>query len=236
MEIRTLSKNETDDALSLIAEAYFRRTGNTYDLSGRKQTAGGELTYLGLFEQALEAVLVFDPSDMRVSGIAVRVPEREGQDAAALLEYLKQEAVKAGFDRISAQASSQDIKYYRAAGFETDGQTCECFLGGAFLGKKVTVTIEHHTGDLHEIFPDEQYGCCTGYVEDLVPLGIFRNAYVIADDVPADSFSGIVIAVIYRRDGTSLWAVSEGVIYSREEVIERIAFNEQYYETSLMWL
>ena len=54
---------------------------------------------------------------------------------------------------------------------------------------------------------------------------------------PLEKFRGIVIAIIYRRnDNESKWVVSDGSAFLKQDVINAVGFQEQYFDTRFVWL
>ena len=206
---------------------------------------------------------LFEPDENGVSFIRAYDPDEKGmlgfdenmhitrlsanaETAVRLISRLKEHALENGSDRISCDVTGETLDLCRKAGFTVFSSVVsangnrsvrgECLLADAILGSLVHVVIEHRAGDLHEAFADEQYGCAAGYVEESLARGVFQNAYICGEDVPADTVSGYVIGIVYRSTGTSWWIVSQDRNYEKEEIISQIAFQEQYFETRIAWL
>ena len=77
-----------------------------------------------------------------------------------------------------------------------------------------------------------------GYIEELAKYrGIFQDAYVIGVHEPCESFTGIVIGIVYRRnDSEAKWIVSKDPSVNHQEVIDTIGELEQYFDTRIIWL
>lgn len=69
------------------------------------------------------------------------------------------------------------------------------------IGETVTVTIDRPLGTCHPEHPDLYYPVNYGYIEGVIGGdGEEQDAYVLGVDVPVESFTGTVIAVIHRND------------------------------------
>ena len=114
----------------------------------------------------------------------------------------------------------------------------EYLLGKEYLGKTVTVTVDRPYGSFHPHYPDTQYPCNYGYVEDVLAAdGEYQDAYIVGVYEPVETFTGVVTAIIYRRnDSEAKWVVTRTADYDRAEVIDAVGEIEQYFETRIIWL
>ena len=150
--------------------------------------------------------------------------------------------------RITVNAPVSAKAAYEALGFETCGEAetrdgitsvpMEYLMGTEYLGRTVTVTVDRPYGSLHPHYPDTEYPCNYGYVEDVLAAdGEFQDAYIVGVYEPLERFTGVVCAIIYRRnDSESKWVVSKTASYDRQEVIDAVGEVEQYFETRFVWL
>lgn len=105
------------------------------------------------------------------------------------------------------------------------------------IGETVTVTIDRPLGTCHPEHPDLYYPVNYGYIEGVIGGdGEEQDAYVLGVDVPVESFTGTVIAVIHRNDDVEeKWVVCpEGLFFTREEIMALVSFQEQYFDSSVM--
>lgn len=60
--------------------------------------------------------------------------------------------------------------------------------------------------------------------------------YVLGVDEPLKEFTGRIIAVIHRLDDVEdKWvAVPENVTYTKEEIMEQVRFQEQYFKSEII--
>lgn len=105
------------------------------------------------------------------------------------------------------------------------------------IGCHVKGRIDRPIGSSHPRHPEMIYPINYGYVE-----GVFaedndeQDIYLFGTDSPVTEFEGLVIAV-YRRfdDVEDKWIVSaDGKDYSDEEILQAIAFQEQYFHGKLL--
>ena len=105
------------------------------------------------------------------------------------------------------------------------------------LGKHVEVKVDRPLGSAHPSHPDIVYPVNYGHIEPmLAPDGDYQDAYVLGINKAVPSFSGVVIAVIRRKDDIEgkLVVAPEGVAYSDEEILHEVSFQEQYFESVLL--
>lgn len=107
------------------------------------------------------------------------------------------------------------------------------------MKKIVTVTVDRKMGTCHPEHPDIFYEINYGYIKGIPAQdGEEQDAYIIGVDVPLDTFTGEVIAVIHRKnDVEDKWVVSPpGSHFDREEIQKLTHFQEKYFDTEIEML
>ena len=107
----------------------------------------------------------------------------------------------------------------------------------AFLGKRVSVEIDRPLGSLHPKYPDLIYEVNYGFIPDTLSYdGEQLDAYVLFLDRPVESFCGICIAVIQRKDDEAkLIVIPEGQNNpTDEEIRDIVLFQEKYFNSSIV--
>ena len=105
------------------------------------------------------------------------------------------------------------------------------------IGRIVTVTIDRPLGSCHPKHPDIYYSVNYGYIEGIIaPDGEEQDAYILGVDIPLQTFTGEVIAVIRRKDDVEdKWVVApEGMTFSKEKIEELTRFQEQYFDSEVI--
>ena len=105
------------------------------------------------------------------------------------------------------------------------------------IGRIVTVTIDRPLGSCHPKHPDIYYSVNYGYIEGIIaPDGEEQDAYILGVDIPLQTFTGEVIAVIHRKDDVEdKWVVApEGMTFSQEEIEELTRFQEHYFDSEVI--
>ena len=105
------------------------------------------------------------------------------------------------------------------------------------IGRIVTVTIDRPLGSCHPKHPDIYYSVNYGYIEGIIaPDGEEQDAYILGVDIPLQTFTGEVIAVIHRKDDVEdKWVVApEGMTFSQEEIEELTRFQERYFDSEVI--
>jgi inorganic pyrophosphatase len=109
-------------------------------------------------------------------------------------------------------------------------------MKSTIIGKTVTVTVDRPLGSLHPVHKKLCYPVNYGYVEGVMaPDGEEQDAYVVGVDEPVEVFTGKVVAVIRRRDDVEdKWVVCpEDKTFTRDEIMEQVKFQEQYFESEI---
>lgn len=253
MEIRRLDREEINDALNLVREVFLSdpdlirsQEGISSFMSFVKDQGPG-LCWLGAYDGDLCGALGYD-DEYHIALFFVRKEKQKQGIGRDLLKVLCEEAEHAGYARISVNAAEKAKPVYEHLGFtaaddvqEKDGIRyipMEIFLQRKYLGKTVTVTVDRPYGSFHPTFADIRYLCNYGYVEEILASdGEFQDAYVFGPEEALESFTGTVIAVIIRRDDTeSKWVVAKDTNYERQAVIDAVGFQEQFFDTHILWL
>ena len=251
MSIRLLNQQEKEEAVTLIKEVM---SFHSEILPTKKaedsfyaflQEMGTQYSYYGYYDPELEGILGFH--DDHIVFLFVRQDRQKEKIGTNLVRYFLKEK-KGKTIRVTVNAAESACGFYTKLGFRQNGEPdiredivsvpMEYLMQEEYLGKTVTVTVEHTCGSFHPFYADTQYECNYGYVEEiLAEKGEFQEAYIYGPEEPLDRFTGMVIAVIYRRDDpVTRWVVAKDRNYTQEEVINTIAFQEQYFDTQIDWL
>lgn len=102
------------------------------------------------------------------------------------------------------------------------------------LGKIVTVTVDRAMGTYHPEHSDMYYPINYGYISRMIaPDGEEQDAYILGVEEPVKEFTGKIIAIIHRNDDVEeKWVVAPiNKSFSKEEIIEKVHFQEQYFDS-----
>jgi len=105
------------------------------------------------------------------------------------------------------------------------------------IGDIVCVTVDRPLGSYHPVYKDMYYPINYGYIEGIIaPDGEEQDAYILGVDQPVERFTGKIIAIVHRYDDVEeKWVVCpEDVSYTKEEIMELIRFQEQYYQSEII--
>lgn len=105
------------------------------------------------------------------------------------------------------------------------------------IGNIVTVTVDRPLGSYHPVHKKLYYPVNYGYVKGiLAPDGEEQDAYILGVDVPVGVYTGKVVAIIHRKDDEEdKWVICpEDKSFTREEIMEQVKFQEQYYESEIV--
>ena len=104
------------------------------------------------------------------------------------------------------------------------------------LGKKVKVVIDRPLGTYHPKHKDIFYSVNYGYIEGIIaPDGEEQDVYVLGVNEPISEFTGVIIAIIKRRDDVEeKWVVApENMTFTKEEIMKQVEFQEKYFKTEI---
>ena len=102
------------------------------------------------------------------------------------------------------------------------------------IGETVTVTVDRPLGSCHPNYPDLYYPINYGYIEGIIaPDGEEQDAYILGVNVPVETFTGTIIAIIHRNDDMEeKWVVApEGLTFSKDEINAMVHFQEQFFDS-----
>ncbi len=109
-------------------------------------------------------------------------------------------------------------------------------LARTFLGRHVTVTVDRPLGSRHPRH-GHLYGVNYGYLPGtLAPDGEALDAYILGVTVPLTTFSGQAVAIIHRADDNDdkLVVVPKGLVLTDAQMMDAVAFQEQFFRSSVV--
>ena len=105
------------------------------------------------------------------------------------------------------------------------------------IGDIVTVTVDRPLGSYHPEYKDMYYPINYGYIEGVIaPDGEEQDAYILGIDKPVERFTGKIIAIVHRYDDVEekLVVCPADTSFNKEEIMELIKFQEQYYQSEII--
>lgn len=105
------------------------------------------------------------------------------------------------------------------------------------IGKIVKVIVDRPLGTCHPNHKDIIYSVNYGYVPDVIAAdGEEQDAYILGVETPIKEFIGKVIAIIHRIDDVEdkLVVAPEGLSFTKDEIIDKVAFQEQFFKTEII--
>ncbi len=250
MIIRRLEQDEYPDALNMAREVFFSQGNLGLSRDGAKafleyvSAHGDLLEYYGAYEGDLKGIIGFDDT-YHIALFFVRSEEQNRGIGRKLFDAMAEEAEKNGASRITVNAVESAVKVYQSLGFEAEGDpkeedgikyvSMEYLSGRDVLGKTATVIVDRPYGSFHPYYGDVQYTANFGYVDNMTD-DVFQDAYVYGPEEPVETFTGIVIAVLYRNNShQSVWIVSGSGQYDRQDVMNAVGSTEQFTDTRIIW-
>ena len=105
------------------------------------------------------------------------------------------------------------------------------------LGNIVTITVDRPLGSFHPVHKDMYYPINYGYIKGIMaPDGEEQDAYILGVERAVQEFTGRIIAIIHRHDDVEeKWvAAPEGMTFTKEEIMEAVRFQEQYFQSEVV--
>ncbi len=105
------------------------------------------------------------------------------------------------------------------------------------IGSKITAVMDRPLGTYHPKHKNIFYTVNYGYVPGVIGGdGAEQDVYLLGVEEPVESFVGVVIAVVYRHDDVETkWVMApEGVTFTKEEISEKIQFQEQFFQSEVV--
>ena len=105
------------------------------------------------------------------------------------------------------------------------------------IGQTVKIIVDRPLGSYHPKHADMYYPVNYGFVEGIIaPDGEEQDAYLLGVKEPVKEFIGKIIAIIHRCDDIEdKWVVApEDVTFSKEEIIEQVHFQEQFFNSEII--
>ncbi len=106
-----------------------------------------------------------------------------------------------------------------------------------YLEKHITVTVDRPIGSRHPNHPDMIYPVNYGYIPgDIAPDGEEQDVYILGVQKPIESFEGIVIAVIHRKNDIEdkLVTAPVGMSFTKNEITAAVEFTEKYFDSEVI--
>ncbi len=104
------------------------------------------------------------------------------------------------------------------------------------IGSTVKVIVDRPLGSHHPQHDDVVYPVNYGYIPGIMASdGEEQDAYILGVSEPVQEFEGRVIAIIHRLDDVEdKWVVApEAMTFTKEQIMEQVAFQEQYFQTEI---
>lgn len=106
----------------------------------------------------------------------------------------------------------------------------------SIIGTTVKGKIDRPLGSVHPKFENIIYPINYGYVDGVMAGdGAEQDIYLLGVDHPVDTYEGVVIAVLHRyNDIEDKWIVApEGIQFTDQEIMEKIYFQEKFFDVEL---
>lgn len=105
------------------------------------------------------------------------------------------------------------------------------------LNSIVTVTVDRALGSVHPKYNDLIYPINYGYIKGIMANdGEYQDAYIVGVSEPVSTFTGVVIAVIRRKNDVEdkLVVAPTDMRFTKKEIEQLTLFQEKYFETQII--
>ena len=106
----------------------------------------------------------------------------------------------------------------------------------SYLGKEVQIKIDRPKDSTHPKHKSIVYPINYGYIPDVIGGdGEELDVYLLGVNEAVNEHSATVIAVIHRLNDNEdkLVAAPKGMTFTKEQIIEAVRFQEQYFESEI---
>ncbi|MCM1260773.1 MAG: hypothetical protein NC182_06545 [Prevotella sp.] len=106
-----------------------------------------------------------------------------------------------------------------------------------YLGKKVFVKVDRPLGSVHPKYSDLIYKLNYGYLPNTCASdGEEQDAYIVGADKPVQEYTGIVKAIIIRKNDieNKLVVCSKDKSFSKEEINKLVQFQEKFFDIEII--
>ncbi|MCR5795506.1 MAG: GNAT family N-acetyltransferase [Solobacterium sp.] len=221
----------------LFSEMLAEEDAQPYRFPGAEKLLMKRMQEMHIISEDQAGICAYEADPWQIRLLYVRNGYRSQGIGHRLVEAVRQEAQQACAARITAEVTPSQKNFYEKEGFlkRAEGQTdtYEYLLGKELLGRTVTAEIEHALGSYHPGIPDLAYPLNAGYI--LYNGGVI-DAYAVTDE-PCDAFTGIVCAVLWRRnsDGIRVILARAGEMTDKDRVLSLIGILEQGDDVYIEW-
>lgn len=104
------------------------------------------------------------------------------------------------------------------------------------IGRIFTLTIDRPLGSAHPRHPHIIYPINYGYIPHILAAdGEGQDVYLLGVDHPAETFTGVIIAILKRADDVEdKWVMAPaGVDFTDDEILGHTHFQERYFQTTV---
>lgn len=106
-----------------------------------------------------------------------------------------------------------------------------------FLGKRLTIVIDRPIGSSHPEHPEMKYELNYGFVPGIpAPDGENLDAYIYGVTKPLHRFTGVVVAIIHRKNDNEdkLVVAPGGTVAYEPQIMKAVDFAEKHFETNII--
>ncbi|MCI8554644.1 MAG: hypothetical protein HFJ80_06845 [Clostridiales bacterium] len=170
----------------------------------------------------------------------VRSGSREWTDYIRFRDYLNAHPQAAGrYERLKIELAGRNRENRTAY---TEGKKALVVRllyeaqAWSWLGKTAAVQIDRPLGSCHPLYPERIYPVNYGFLPGTTGGdGEALDVYVLGTEEPLCSFTGRIIAVVYRENDweDKLVAAPEGMRLCQEEIERTLHFQEQFFLTTM---
>ena len=107
----------------------------------------------------------------------------------------------------------------------------------SYLGKEVQIKIDRQLGSTHPKHKNIVYPINYGYIEGVIGGdGEELDVYLLGVNTPVTEYKATIIAVIHRLNDNEdkLVACPKGMVFTKEQILEAVYFQEQYFKIEII--
>ena len=107
----------------------------------------------------------------------------------------------------------------------------------SYLGKEVEIKIDRPLGSTHPKHKNIVYSVNYGYIPNVIGGdGEELDAYLLGVNEPVKEYTAKVIAIAHRHNDNEdkLVAAPEGILFTKEEIANSVAFQEKFFDIEIV--
>ncbi len=179
-----------------------------------------------------EGLLLYDEEDFSIALILSKHKNIFKKLIDELIKIAQKKAKAKIICEVPNDIKDDYLNYgFRIINEKEDNSELEYLVANHLLNQTVDVIIDHPYGS-HHPYRDSIYELNYGYIYN-EENDTYINAYIYGIEEPLETYKGQVVGLIYHKEDNDIRLIvaSPLLIINKDELIQAVGFEEQYYDT-----